>query len=213
MSSSILRENLEILIQIGSRKVNHCCSLGDVNYSDQKSFLEDPRVSLTLTRTLETTFFLYLIRDLDPPLTSVAGVRRWQLCVGMGGVGCQAGHWGGQGGEWCCGRKEQDRRQAGQVEWASLWNEGYQMWFKLPWNRIRVGTDHLFKDWSMLCLFQHSIQQLFEMDQSKHWLPSFIGIEESLSRNPLVISVALPEKEAVLLNCFINYINEQVADN
>lgn len=61
----------------------------------------------------------------------------------------------------------------------------------------------------MLCLFQHGIKQLFEMDQSKHWLLSFRGIEKSLSRNPFVISVVLPEKETVLLNCFINYLNEQ----
>lgn len=61
----------------------------------------------------------------------------------------------------------------------------------------------------MLCLFQHSIKQLFEMDQSKHCLLSFIGTEKSLSRNPFVISAVLPEKETVLLNCFINYINEQ----
>lgn len=61
----------------------------------------------------------------------------------------------------------------------------------------------------MLCLFQHSVKQLFEMDQSKHWLLSFIGIEKSLNRNPVLISVVLPEKETVLLNCFINYINEQ----
>lgn len=80
------------------------------------------------------------------------------------------------------------------------------MWLKLPWNWI---PDRLLKYWFMLCLFQHSIKQLFEMDQSKHWLLSFIGIEKSLSRNPFVISVVLPEKETVLLNCFINYLNEQ----
>jgi len=59
----------------------------------------------------------------------------------------------------------------------------------------------------MLCLFQHNIKQLFEMDQSKHWLLSFIRIEKSLSRNPFVIFIVLPEKETVLLNCFINYMN------
>lgn len=61
----------------------------------------------------------------------------------------------------------------------------------------------------MFCLFQHSIKQLFEMDQSKHWVLSFSGIEKSLSRDPFVISLVLPEKETVLLNCFISYITEQ----
>lgn len=74
--------------------------------------------------------------------------------------------------------------------------------------KITLKSD-TFKNIDLCCVCFSSVKQLFEMDQSKHLLLSFIGIAKSLSRNPLLISVVLPENETDLLRCFSNYTNEQ----